>query len=141
MKQKYQTRKGNTDHKDARVILWKDGECKTYLVSRLIAMAWVDGYEDGLTVNHIDGNLLNNRADNLEWLSRSDNIRHGFSSGLYKTNQRPCILIDNCGNKYSFVSLSETDRFLQRPNGYVRNVVFNNRIAKSITGEKYTVFA
>ena len=46
-------------------------------------MTWCDGYFDGATVNHIDGNSLNNHADNLEWISHADNIRHGFEIGLY----------------------------------------------------------
>jgi hypothetical protein len=73
---------------DARVNLWKDGVEKTMLVSRLVAMTWCSGYAEGLTVNHINGDPMDNRADNLEWLSRAANIRHGFDNGLYK-NWRP----------------------------------------------------
>jgi hypothetical protein len=36
-----------------------------------------------MTVNHKNGNALDNSAANLEWLSRGDNIRHGFANGLY----------------------------------------------------------
>lgn len=69
--------------KDCRVELWKDGKHKTFLVSRLIALTWCDGYKEGFTVNHINGDCLDNSANNLEWLSRGDNIRHGFANGLY----------------------------------------------------------
>jgi hypothetical protein len=82
MKLKYQTRKSGRS-KDARVCLWKDGKEKTFLVSRLVALAWCDGYADGLTVNHKDGDPMNNHPDNLEWISLADNIRHGFRTGLY----------------------------------------------------------
>ena len=82
MKFKYAMRKSG-DHMDARVCLWKDRKEKTFLVSRLIAMTWCDGYSDGLTVNHKDGDTLNNCPENLEWISLADNIRHGFSKGLY----------------------------------------------------------
>ena len=68
---------------DLRVELWKGNSHKTWLVSRLIAMTWCDGYRDGWTVNHINGNPMDNRAENLEWLSLGDNIRHGFAIGLY----------------------------------------------------------
>jgi hypothetical protein len=36
-----------------------------------------------MTVNHKNGNPLDNSAVNLEWLSHGDNIRHGFANGLY----------------------------------------------------------
>lgn len=49
---------------------------------RLIALAFVPGYQDGLTVNHIDGNKLNNAADNLEWVSLSRNTQHQWEIGL-----------------------------------------------------------
>ena len=68
---------------DCRVDLWKDGLHKTWLVSRLIALTWCDGYKDGFTVNHKNGIPTDNRASNLEWLPRGDNIRHGFATGLY----------------------------------------------------------
>lgn len=82
MKQKLNKNgKGRTD---ARVCLWKDGSVKTWLVARLVAITWCAGYEEGLTVNHKDGNQLNNSAENLEWISRKENIQHGYKTGLYK---------------------------------------------------------
>lgn len=34
-------------------------------------------------VNHIDGNTTNNQIDNLEWVSSSENTRHGIKNGLF----------------------------------------------------------
>lgn len=51
-------------------------------VHRMVARAFVDGYEPGLDVNHINGIKTDNRAENLEWCSRSRNIRHSFEVGL-----------------------------------------------------------
>ena len=66
-----------------RVDLWKGGVNKTWLVHRLVALAFIPNTNNLETVNHIDGNRLNNCADNLEWLSHGDNIRHAFALGLY----------------------------------------------------------
>ena len=68
---------------DYYVDLWQGGEHRCVRAARLVARAWVPGYRDGLTVNHIDGNTLNNRAENLEWMTRADNIRDGFRRGAY----------------------------------------------------------
>ena len=52
------------------------------LVHRLIAMAFVDGYEPGKCVNHINGDKLDNRPENLEWISLQENTAHAWREGL-----------------------------------------------------------
>jgi hypothetical protein len=120
------------------VILWKDGANKAFLVSRLIAMTWVDGYREDLTVNHIDGNPLNNTKDNLEWLSRGENTRKGFEAGLFSAVQHPITL--RLGDKvFSFVSMAEAGRFLHRNHGYVSGCIKKNRPVRDVFGNVYEV--
>lgn len=125
LKQKRELRKCKR-WSDARVTLWKDGQEKTWLVSRLVAMAWCDGYEEGLTVNHIDGNPENNHYRNLEWVSMRDNIRKGYETGLYHT-QKEVKLTDTDGNEETFRSMSEASRFLGKSVGYVSNALKKGR--------------
>jgi hypothetical protein len=57
-----------------RVNLWKNGKVNTYLVHRLVALAFLDG-DNTLTVNHIDECKMNNHVSNLEYLTQADNVR------------------------------------------------------------------
>lgn len=107
MKQKFQSR--CTGKRDARICLWKDGKEKTFLVARLIALTWCDGYVDGMTVNHIDGNPENNCADNLEWMTLKENIQHGFSTGLYHHNMKP-VTIEVNGEQIQYPSIAAASR-------------------------------
>lgn len=66
------------------VKLCRDNASMGKLVHRLVAIAFVDGYDVGREVNHKDGNKLNNEADNLEWTTRSGNLRHAVAAGLNK---------------------------------------------------------
>ena len=60
------------------VSLHKTGErgSHTNLVHRLVAMAFIPGYKEGLEVNHKDCNKKNNVVENLEWVTRSENLRY-----------------------------------------------------------------
>ncbi len=49
---------------------------RTVNVHRYVAYFLVEGYEEGLVVNHIDGNTRNNHPSNLEWVTQKENIKH-----------------------------------------------------------------
>ena len=61
------------------VTISKDGIEHSEFVQRLVAITFVknDDPIHKTEVNHIDENKKNNRADNLEWVTSSQNKRHG----------------------------------------------------------------
>jgi hypothetical protein len=65
-----------------RVTLIKDSVCKRKYVHVLVAEAFI-GKSD-LEVNHINGIKSDNRVENLEWVTKSDNIKHAYKIGLKK---------------------------------------------------------
>ena len=56
--------------------LSQDGKEENLLIHRLVALAFVSGYRDGLITNHKDRDRANNRADNLEWVTYQENNRY-----------------------------------------------------------------
>ena len=61
------------------------GKLKTFKVHRLVAKSFLDGEsENRFQVNHKNGIKTDNRAENLEWVSGSENCKHSFDTGLQK---------------------------------------------------------
>lgn len=65
-----------------RVTLTKNGKQKSTDVHRLVAEAFIPNPENKRTVNHKDGNKLNNHISNLEWATYSENAKHAFRTNL-----------------------------------------------------------
>lgn len=60
-----------------RISLGKGKNKKAFMVHRLVGMAFVPGYREGLFINHKDENPHNNHADNLEWVTPAENNSYG----------------------------------------------------------------
>lgn len=81
-----------------RVILYVPIK-QRFFIHRLVAEHFCSGYQDGLVVNHIDGNKQNNQATNLEWVTRSQNDLHAYQLGLRKICGAPIQQINKKNRK------------------------------------------
>lgn len=131
--------KGRGDHISTgkRVSLWKNGKVKDWLVARLIAITFLGKpIGDINTVNHINGNRLDNRLENIEWLSIGDNVRHAFDNGLTK---QPRVILYNKEFEKIFRSLAMASIYIGRNKGYISGCLCNNKKITSKDNIEYNV--
>jgi hypothetical protein len=76
------------------------GKPKNMLVHRLVAMAFLENIYNKNDVNHKNGIKSDNRVENLEWVTRSENIIHAFENNL---------IIPAKGSRHGMSILDEDD--------------------------------
>lgn len=86
------------------VTLSKNRKCRQYLVHRIVAFAFCEGYKEGLVVNHKNEYRSDNRAENLEWCTRSYNVTYkdAHLKGATRLHTRPNLngKRKSIGNKF-----------------------------------------
>lgn len=78
-------------------------------IHRLVAENYIPNPENKPTVNHIDGNKLNNNVSNLEWATVSENVQHSFDTGLKKQHKGS----KNPASKLNEVQVAEIKKLLR----------------------------
>src|SRR5271169_2748796 len=76
----------NKPRKDGYVIvnLFSEGKPVHKYMHRLVAEAYVPNPDNLPDINHLDCNPANNRKDNLEWCTTSQNIKYGYDTGRHR---------------------------------------------------------
>lgn len=121
-------RKTNSGYIQVR--LYKDGKYHYRYLHRLIASAFLPNPNNYRTVNHINGNKLDNKLSNLEWASDEMQQRHSFIMGLKPhgisfTREQLFEIYYLYFEKHKFPK--EIALKLNRPFGTIRKICYGER--------------
>ena len=109
---------------------------KTHLIHRLVLSAFVRPAEEKETANHKNGIRSDNRIENLEWMSHSDNIKHSHAMLKRKPHAWSTpVLLTQGAVKIRFDNMHEAAKFLGRVHGSVRSAFVNKHLCRGYTVE------
>lgn len=109
-----------------RVWLCKKGlKRKRFPVHRLVANAFIPNPLRKEQVNHQNGDKLDNRLVNLNWMTRKENIAHAYETGLVMKNKNPVIATHlDTGEQRQFKSQTEASKELGVYPKNISNVLY-----------------
>ena len=113
------------------VVFTKNRKKKNHRVHQLVARAFIPNPENKEMINHIDCNRLNNRVDNLEWCTNSENQLHAIAHGL-KTD---------IGVNHKRSRLNEEEVKFIREHYRFRSPVYNTRTLAEMFNVSRTVIS
>lgn len=95
-----------------------DGKRKFYFVHRIVASTYIKNPKRRNYINHIDGDKLNNRVENLEWVTVGENTQHAYDMGLILSSSKQCELYYEDTYIDYFNSKSNMYRYISNQTGY-----------------------
>ena len=121
-------RKSNSGYLQVR--LFNNNKYYYRYIHKLVAIAFLPNPNNYRTVNHIDGNKLNNTILNLEWASDEMQQRHAFLMGLKSKGvsftKSQLFAIYNMFFKKHMYPKEIADR-LNRPFGTIKKICYGER--------------
>lgn len=121
------------------VRLYDGKTSKPVTIHRLLAIHFIPKVKGKNCVNHIDGNKLNNKLENLEWCTRAENNIHAWNNNLIKNannkdKHKKVCRVDVFGNTKIYKSVSEASKENKISKGSISSVCLGIRNLKKAGG-------
>ena len=113
-----------------RTQIWTNGKCINITQHRILAQYFIDNLESKTQVNHINGIKHDNRLENLEWVTQSENSLHSFVNGLQKVT-RPCKKVLDIISGEIYESVTEASKKINISRGYLSNMLTHKQENKT----------
>ena len=90
----------------ANISLRRDNKTYYFKIHKLVMLNFSDEIViNKPDINHKDGNKLNNHISNLEYVTRSENLKHAWNTGL--RHPTPSYAENNGNNKFSSIQIKQ----------------------------------
>ncbi|HJA77501.1 MAG TPA: NUMOD4 motif-containing HNH endonuclease [Candidatus Desulfovibrio gallistercoris] len=121
----------------AHIGLWRGGQCKQARLHRLVAEAFCpnDDPENKTQVNHKNENKLDNRAENLEWVTPKQNTNHGSAIARRIYGRQKAVDCLDLNGKWLRTFISQADA-----NAWCEVARNDGHIAACCSGKQKTAY-
>jgi len=103
----------------------KENHKKTLAIHRVVAESFLGSPPENCEPNHLDGNKENNFADNLKWVTRSENISHSWGLGSSRGKLR-----DQARKVLKYLSEGKSPKWISSYLGISRSTVSRIKLGR-----------
>lgn len=114
--------------------LGKNGTKVTFAIHHLVAQAFMPNPGNKRTVNHIDGNKLDNSLINLEWATYSENLEHAYKTGLRRAVESSEVASKNYKRKLTEQQVREIKLLIAAKSLTLKQIANQYNVGRSTIG-------